>query len=58
MRRPDFPKRIILKRYVEKRKDLFISFKDLENGFDRVDWNDIWSVLQLYEVRRRLVEAA
>ena len=52
-----FALRSIVEKYLEKKRDVFVAFMDLEKAYDRVDRDAMWRVLQMYGVNGRLIEA-
>ena len=45
--------RQICEKYLEKGKDVYFAFLDLEKAYDRVDRDAIWNVLRLYGIGGR-----
>ncbi len=41
---------ILVEEYLGKDKKLYAAFMDLENAYDRVDRETLWSVLNIYGV--------
>ena len=52
-----FALKCICEKYIEKGKEVFCAFMDLEKAYDRVDRGAMWQVLQMYGVGGRLLEA-
>ena len=42
--------RQICEKYLEKGKDMYFAFLDLEKAYDRVDRDAMWNVLRLYGI--------
>ncbi len=42
---------------LEKRKNLYAAFMDLEKAYDRFDWLALWEVLRIYGVGGKLLTA-
>ena len=47
----------LCEKYLEKEKELYIAFMDLEKAYDRVDREALWKVLQIYGVGGKLLGA-
>ena len=47
--------RQICEKYLEKGKDVYFAFLDLEKVYDRVDRDAMWNVLRLYGIGGRLL---
>lgn len=43
--------------YLDKGKESFIAFMDLEEAYDRVNRAAVWQMLQMYEIGGRLLTA-
>ena len=52
-----FALRSIVEKYLEKKREVYVAFMDLEKAYDRVDREAMWRVLQMYGVNGRLIEA-
>jgi hypothetical protein len=52
-----FAVRQVVEKYLEKGKDVFWAFMDLEKAYDRIDRKALWKVLRLYGVGGRLLNA-
>ena len=52
-----FVVRQVCEKYLEKGKDVFWAFMDLEKAYDRLDREALWSVLQLHGVEGSLLKA-
>jgi hypothetical protein len=52
-----FAVRQVVEKYLEKGKDVFWAFMDLEKAYDRIDREALWKVLRLYGVGGRLLNA-
>ena len=50
MYRSDFIVGQICEKYLEKGKDVYFVFLDLEKLYDRVDRDAMWNVLRLYGI--------
>ena len=51
-----FTLRLIAERYLEKRRDLFVCFMDLEKAYDRVCTKKLWLVMEEYGVKGNLLK--
>ena len=51
-----FSLKILARKYMEKRKHLYVASMDLEKTYIRVDRNVLLVVLRQYELHRRLME--
>jgi len=36
---------------------MYATFMDLKKAYNKVDWNALWDVLKIYDMRRRLYRA-
>ena len=52
-----FVVRQVCEKYLEKGKDVFWAFMDLEKAYDRVDREAMWDVLRLYGIGGKLLRA-
>ena len=52
-----FAVRQVCEKYLEKGKDVFWAFMDLEKAYDRLDKEVMWKVLQVYGVGGNLLKA-
>ena len=50
-----FNMRMIIEKMLAKDKNVYAAFMDLEKAFDRVDWEAMWDVLNVYGVGGRLL---
>ena len=48
---------IYCRKVLVEKKDVFITFMDLEKAYDRVDRDAMWRVLQMYGVNGCLIKA-
>ena len=47
----------VCEKYLEKGKELYVAFMDLEKAYDRIDREALWKVLQIYGVGGKLLNA-
>ena len=47
----------VCEKYLDKQRDLYVAFMDLEKAYDRVDREALWKVLRIYGVGGKLLEA-
>ena len=52
-----FNLRMIVEKYLEKGRQVYVVFVDLEKAYDRVDREGLWKVLRQYGVYGKLLEA-
>jgi hypothetical protein len=43
-----FALKCVCEKYLEKQKEVFVAFMDLEEAYDRVDRVAVWEVLGMY----------
>ena len=46
-----------MEKAIEKRRELFVAFIDLEKAYDRVNWAKLWEALRQAQVGEGLVRA-
>ncbi len=51
-----FAVKILVEKYLETDRKLFVAFMDLEKVYDRVDRKVLWGTLRLYGVGGQLLE--
>ncbi len=51
-----FAGKILVEKYLEKDRKLFVAFMDLEKAYDRVDRKGLWDTLRVYGVGGQLLE--
>ena len=52
-----FTVRCLSEKYLEKHKDVYVAFMDLEKAYDRVDREALWQLLSVYGVGGGLLAA-